>query len=74
MLVLCRRFLEKTIITTAGGERIVVQVINIHPGEVRLGFEAEPSVTINREEVEAPPATYGRSLVGRPVPKPRRIA
>lgn len=57
MLVLSRKMLEKTIITTPEGREIVVQVVDIERGKIRLGFQADRDVKITREELLAhPPA------------------
>ncbi len=47
MLVLSRRFNERILI----GESIVLTVIKTQGGNVRLGIEAPPEVTIVREEL-----------------------
>lgn len=52
MLVLSRKRDEKLIFTTATGERIEVQVVEIRGDKVRLGCCAADSVTIDREEVD----------------------
>ena len=50
MLVLGRREGEQVVIE-AGSQRIVVEVCRIGGGAVRIGFDADPSVRIYREEV-----------------------
>lgn len=59
MLVLMRHVDEQVVITTRGGEVIKIVVVDIrgrNPGlaespKVRLGFDADTSVTIHRLEV-----------------------
>jgi carbon storage regulator len=48
-LILARKFGEKVVI----GNDVVIQVIGIGPGFVRLGIDAPPEVSIDREEVRA---------------------
>lgn len=65
MLVLSRKLNEKTVIITASGERIEVVLVDIDRGKVRLGFAADRSVQIFREELVAPgqampPRTEGK--------------
>jgi carbon storage regulator CsrA len=52
MLVLSRRKLERVVITTRSGERITVEVCEVRPGKVRIGFHADESIMINRSEVQ----------------------
>lgn len=57
MLVLSRKTDEAVILTTAAGEVITVVPVEIRGNrgggrKVRLGFNAPPSVTIHREEVQ----------------------
>jgi carbon storage regulator CsrA len=49
MLVLSRRRLESVKI---GGNLVTVTVLSIEGNTVRLGFEAHPSVTVHRQEVQ----------------------
>lgn len=51
MLVLSRKLNEKTVIITPSGDRIEVVIVDIDRGKVRLGFEANRSVQIFREEL-----------------------
>jgi len=54
MLVLSRKHLEKVIITVPPCDeptQILVHVVDIQSEKVRLGFDAKPSVKIDREEV-----------------------
>lgn len=51
MLVLTRLEDERVIITTAHGERIEVLVVK-SGGPIKLGFEADKSVAIHREEIQ----------------------
>ena len=51
MLVLARSIGEKIHIRTAHGETIVVSVVELRGRKIRLGFEADPSIKIHREEV-----------------------
>lgn len=56
MLCLTRQDGQAIVLTTSNGERIVVQVVKIRRGKyvaVRLGVEADRSVTIDRLEVDA---------------------
>jgi carbon storage regulator CsrA len=48
MLVLSRRLNEKILIP---GMNIAIQVVGFKAGQVRLGIEAPPEVTVLREEV-----------------------
>jgi carbon storage regulator len=48
MLVLSRRLNEKILIP---GLNIAIKVVAFKPGQVRLGIEAPPHVTVLREEV-----------------------
>lgn len=52
MLVLSRKVNETIIIRTPDGYQIEVMLVQIGRDKVRLGFEADPSVTINRSEVQ----------------------
>jgi carbon storage regulator len=49
MLVLSRKKNESVVFDGPG----VVRIVEIRGGKVRLGFEADRSVTIHREEVAA---------------------
>lgn len=51
MLVLSRKITEKVIITTKHGEQITVCVVGMQGGNCRLGFDADSSVSIHRQEV-----------------------
>ena len=48
MLILSRRAGEKIII---GDREVEVVVISFDKGQVKLGFDADPKIRINREEV-----------------------
>lgn len=50
MLVLTRRKNERVFIRTPHGEEIVV-IVAESLGKVRLGFEADPSIEVDREEI-----------------------
>lgn len=59
MLVLNRKANEEVIITATNGERIRVVLVDIVdargnslPLRARLGFEAPPTVTVHREEIQ----------------------
>lgn len=52
MLILTRRPSESVTMRTANNEEIVVTVLGIKGNQVRLGFDASKSVTINREEIQ----------------------
>ena len=71
MLVLSRRLNQKILIP---GMNMSITVVGFKPGQVRLGIQAPPEVTVLREEVPdrtaewGPPtlmATAGPSLEGR---------
>ena len=47
MLVLSRRVGDKLII----GENVTVTVLSVKGSQVRIGIDAPPDVTINREEI-----------------------
>lgn len=49
MLVLSRKTSENVIIAVAGG--ITVKILSVKGNNVKLGFEADESVEIDREEV-----------------------
>ena len=55
MLILRRNERERIVITLPDGEEITVTVVEIRVSgfarSVRLGFEAPPSVRVDREEV-----------------------
>lgn len=52
MLVITRRVGEKIIITTPGGDRLTVMVVDTKPGGIRLGFDTPPDYTIYRSELD----------------------
>jgi carbon storage regulator CsrA len=56
MLVLSRRLNERILFP---GMNISVQVVAFKPGQVRLGIEAPPEVTVLREEVPDRVAEWG---------------
>jgi carbon storage regulator CsrA len=51
MLVLTRKPDESVVITTASGEEIVVSVLGVIGQQVRLGFDADESIAIDRAEL-----------------------
>ena len=51
MLVLSRKRDESVIITTKSGEQIVATVVEIRGDKVRLGFSADESIEVHRQEV-----------------------
>lgn len=51
MLVLSRRPTEQ-IIVRLGDQVLVVSVVEIEGNKVRLGFDADPSIEVNRKEVD----------------------
>jgi carbon storage regulator CsrA len=54
MLVLSRKHLEKVIITVPPCDeptQVIVHVVEIQKDKAKLGFQAKPSVEINREEI-----------------------
>ncbi len=59
MLVLSRKSNERLII----GENIVVTIVRVSGGQVRLGIEAPPEVSIRREELECRPQDSQRELL-----------
>ena len=48
MLVLSRKLMERIII---GDGLVTITVVDIQPGQVKLGIEADASLPIHREEV-----------------------
>ena len=48
MLVLSRKLMERIII---GDGLVTITVVDIQPGQVKLGIDADPSLPIHREEV-----------------------
>lgn len=52
MLVLSRHRDESIVITTPGGERAVVTVVDIRGDKVRLGCTADKSIIFHRAEVQ----------------------
>jgi carbon storage regulator len=50
MLVLSRKVGE-SVIVGQGFEKVKVTVLEVSGGKIRLGFEADASIPINREEV-----------------------
>jgi carbon storage regulator CsrA len=51
MLVLTRKPDESVVITTESGEEIVVSILGVVGQQVRLGFDADDSVIIDRAEL-----------------------
>jgi carbon storage regulator len=64
MLVLSRKVGERVVIA---GE-VVVQVLEVHGQQIRLGVEAPPEVTILREELspQREPSLASRRTVRKP--------
>ncbi len=60
MLILARKRNEQIVI----GDDIIVTVVAIRGGNVRLGIEAPPNVTVHRKEV------YDAIRKGKPVEHP----
>ena len=54
MLVLSRKLNEKVVLTDRETGRLIgeVVVVAVDRGKVRIGFEFDRSVTINRQEVQ----------------------
>ncbi len=52
MLVLSRKTGKSVVITTQAGETIRMTVVQTRGDKVRLGFEADPGICIDREEVD----------------------
>lgn len=61
MLVLSRFIQERVVITTPSGERINVQVVSVNGDKVRLGFDADVAIRIDREEVHERIQREGRN-------------
>lgn len=57
MLVLSRRPRQTIIITTKDGEKVSVCVVSVKGDQVRLGFTADDSTHILREELVTHDAT-----------------
>ena len=51
MLVLKRKLGEAIIITTKSGETVEIKVSEISEGRVKLGIDAEKSISVLRKEV-----------------------
>lgn len=51
MLILTRRQGEALVITTQSGEEIKIALIEKSGNQVRMGIIANPSVTVDREEI-----------------------
>ena len=51
MLVLKRKLGEAIIITTQSGETVEIKVSKISEGRVKLGIDAEKSISVLRKEV-----------------------
>lgn len=51
MLVLKRKLGEAIIITTQSGETVEIKVSEISEGRVKLGIDAEKSISVLRKEV-----------------------
>lgn len=51
MLVLSRKYDEDIVIKTPEGRIITVKVVQLLPDKVKLGFTADPAVTISRREL-----------------------
>lgn len=49
MLILTRKPGESVVIGKDAGVKIVV--LNVNSNQVKLGFEADPSIVVNREEI-----------------------
>lgn len=68
MLVLSRKKFESVII----GDNIKVQVVEIQPGQIRLGIEAPKDVTVHREEIYEDIQAGRRPRVNPRIPRPVR--
>lgn len=62
MLVLTRKMSEKIVIGTE--QEICITVVSVQGGRVKLGIEADPTIPIQRAELEAVPASLPRCDVG----------
>lgn len=62
MLVLTRKLNQDITLTTSSGDKIVVRIVETRNGAVRLGFIAERSVVISRNElIDVPGSRDSRS-------------
>ena len=62
MLVLSRKLNQDITLTTSSGDVIVVRIVETRNGAVRLGFIAERSVVISRNElIDVPGSRDSRS-------------
>lgn len=52
MLILCRRKDQRLILRTSDGEIVITHAGFNQRGEVRLGIDAPPCVTVSRKEVQ----------------------
>lgn len=52
MLVLSRKIGERIVITPPGHAEIVLTVVDVDGNKVRLGWDADKNVAINREEIQ----------------------
>lgn len=64
MLVIGRRLQQRIIITTKSGETIEVTLIDTRRDQARIGFVADRSIKIVREELIE--TVYGKLPVGEP--------
>lgn len=67
-LNLTRRAGESVLLTTPGGETVLVSCVEIRPNQVRLSFSAPQSVEIARTELLV--GEQNRAAVRRPHPEP----
>lgn len=69
MLVLSRRPNQRVFITV-GNERIIITVTDIEAGKhgkkVRLGFECDPAISVNREELQLRIDKESNTITGVP--------
>ena len=65
-LILGRTKDEDIIITTKSGEQITVRVVDIRGDKVRLGFAADKSIEVHRQEVYEAIARERSRASGRP--------
>lgn len=68
MLVLSRKKFESIMI----GDNIKIQVVEIQPGQIRLGIEAPKDVTVHREEIYRDIQAGRRPKVAPAIPRPVR--
>jgi carbon storage regulator len=51
MLILTRRPNQRLVMVTPSGEKITVEVLGNHGSQVKLGVDAPPQTSVDREEI-----------------------